>query len=134
MKSTQLILFFLFLLVLTACEKEPVSISPFDMLAGKKWYLEQRFVKSSSDSVRYSFIGLPTFWFRLKTDSSYMDSDGYIGRYLVEQSADTLLLIVTELNRGTAKSYRVNYLGFNYLIVEYNMNQNLTRLYFSSRL
>lgn len=137
MRIIQLILFFLSLVSCSGCEKDPAAISPRDMLGGKTWFLEQRVVKIGQDSVRHSFLGLPTFWFKLRredVDSSYIDSDGYVGRYRVEESVDELLLTIIQLNRGTAKSYRVTYVGYDYLVVEFDMNQYVNRLYFSSRL
>ncbi|MFM8805731.1 MAG: hypothetical protein ACKOD1_00040 [Sphingomonadales bacterium] len=137
MKRQYKALVLLFVIALIACEKDPAPLTPFDMVSGKTWYLEKRMVLSERDSVVYSFIGLPTFSFILRPefrDTGYRDSDGYVGRYRILRSADTLLLNVDSLNRGIAKSYRITHLGFNHLVVEYDMNQLINRLFFSSRL
>lgn len=125
------------LIIWCGCNKDPLVISPLDMLDGKKWYLEKRISRDAQDTIQFSYLGLPTFWFTLQRDnedSSYMDSDGYIGRYQVEQSVTALLLKIFELNRGIAQSYRIIYVGYDYLVVEYDINQYVQRLYFSSRL
>ena len=125
------------LIIWCGCNKDSLVISPLDMLDGKKWYLEKRISRDAQDTIQFSYLGLPTFWFTLQRDnedSSYMDSDGYIGRYQVEQSVTALLLKIFELNRGIAQSYRIIYVGYDYLVVEYDINQYVQRLYFSSRL
>jgi hypothetical protein len=125
------------LIICSGCEKDPLVISPLDMLDGKKWYLEKRSRRDTQDTINFSYLGLPTFWFSLQRDnedSSYMDSDGYVGRYQVEQSATALLLKIFDLNRGIAQSYRIVYVGYDYLVVEYDINQYVQLLYFSSRL
>ena len=119
------------------CVKTPPSISANDMLVGKKWYLEQRSIIRQTNTITHSYMGLPTFWFHLSreiSDSSYSDSDGYVGSHRVVDSANVRQINIFPVNRGAARSYTILHVGFEYLVVEYTIDEYLERYYFSSRL
>lgn len=142
MKIIRLIPMIVLVVAWMSCTKENDTLTALDMLVEKKWYLEQKKILKLPDTVIHqnNYTGLPTFSFeieKLNSDSSYRDSDGYKGSCQVVDSANITLLKIVPKNSGVAqpaRNYTILHVGFDYLVIEYKVDDFFHRLYFSSRL
>lgn len=117
------------MLLMYGCQKDTPPQSIESTLADKIWSLE----KHSTPTVTYNYGGLPTFSFRLTSNSkNYSDSDGITGSYtIIGQTTDIQLRINS--NGRVIDAYQVALLEKDRLILQYTKNNILNTFYFLVR-
>lgn len=129
MKHSVVILLIVVCAGLMSCQKDPPVLTAAQLLIEKTWYLEKRVTPSRT----FNYLGLTTYWFRLASDTSYKDSDGLSGFFSIDEKASPVKLNFI-LQGRVLERYSIQHMSFDYLVVEYFLNNARYTLYFSTRL
>ncbi len=136
MKSTilnaTLLIFFLFMI---GCQKDAAVSSvdvSFKMLSDKTWYLS--FAKEGN--ILRTYIGQPTYYITLLSNSTTTDSDGLTGSYTLSNNGNKMKLSVQGKTRnGTSVYYSADIVsvGSNTMVLSFlpTGQSSLTTLYYS---
>lgn len=127
------------LFVLGSCSKSAngsdITLAQ-QLIQDKTWYLDYSIISSSTSTKTKTYVGQSTYFVNYLANGITKDSDGINGTYTVEK-IDNQLQIHVQAKTNNASSvefiYNIESVGAKNLVLNYQLNNQLSKLYYSAR-
>lgn len=127
------------LFVLGSCSKSAngsdITLAQ-QLIQDKTWYLDYSIISSSTSTKTKTYVGQSTYFVNYLANGITKDSDGINGTYTVEK-IDNQLQIHVQAKTNNASSvefiYNIESVGAKNLVLSYQLNNQLSKLYYSAR-
>ena len=127
------------LLLIFSCSKDTDGAETAlaqQFIQDKTWYLDYSIVSSASGEKTKSYEGQSTYFINFLSNGSTKDSDGISGTYTIEKINNQLQIHVqakTNAANSVAFIYNLETVGAQNLVLFYQTNNQLTKLYYSAK-
>ena len=127
------------LLLIFSCSKDTAGAETAlaqQFIQDKTWYLDYSIVSSASGEKTKSYVGQSTYFINFLSNGSTKDSDGISGSYTIEKTNNQLQIHVqakTSAANSVAFIYNLETVGAQNLVLFYQTNNQLTKLYYSAK-
>lgn len=106
------------------------------LIQDKTWYLDYSIINTPTSTKTKTYVGQSTYFVNYLSNGNTKDSDGINGTYTVEKIDNQLQIHVQAKTNATTSVefiYNIESVGAKNLVLYYQLNNQLTKLYYSAR-